>query len=671
MTKHSKSGEESKEIGRTSKIAVCYARQSTAKQEKSVGQQIEWALETAKEMGLTLSVPKDYVDLARPHTGTPNRLGAAYFDSAISGATSVDDRPGLKAMLAYAMSNEDVGYILVWDRARLGRWERNEVGVGIEKDLREAGITIVTKSEVLRPRLISDGSQVSDVVAYLEFQQAGSYRVGLAESVLRGQSDVAKDGFWCGGSAPYGFVRMVFDEKTQRVGHEIAKNLSMRKGRDKGKAVVVLPGTSEEDLRRHDIVRFIHTEYNLGVRGLSAIARVLNRQGHPSPFAGLTRHYRDGRVQVVPGTWTVNSVRGILEQPLYMGKLSWGRRLYGSVRRFDKHKAGGFRQVRNDERSTKNRRHALAHEYRDPEDWLLVEPRVPFPPIIPPALWEANMERLKHRGQRGHQRGTPKCADGNRFPLNVVCGDCGARMSGHYQGKMLVFKCSTYLNSGGAKCFANWVPRDAVVLFVLETVRRQIRYLRRENQLEAEVRRIMEETKSNRHDLEVQLDAMRARLDRLKMEFGQAYRDSIAPGNAEQKAIICEIRDKLGKEMETAKAELRRLEMDLVNIGLGSRDDIAIALGFLERFERVMEHLPDDGLRRVFDALKAKMTVQFAPNLVGKGRRRLRTPTGGTLAFDPASNLLESVVETLRVPGNEEPSAGAEGPSSNDKHWVG
>ena len=92
--------------------------------------------------------------------------------------------------------------------------------------------------------------------------------------------------------------------------------------------------------------------------------------------------------------------------------------------------------------------------------------------------------------------------------------------------------------------------------------------------------------------------------------------------------------------------------------GIGSEDQIGRSLKYLEGFDRLLKQLPEDQLRRTFNALGVRLEIRFAPNPDPRSRRQ-RVPVGGTLTFGAAG-----------IGGNDSPPAGAEGGTSNGD-WLG
>ena len=628
-----------------SKRAVAYVRRSSEKQDTSLPQQIDWAERTARTRSLTLHLPSEPAGLI--DTAGICFSDDLYWDDAVSGA--VESRQGLLALMRRIKEDASIAYLLVWDRSRLGRFERSEVGMALERDILEVGVTIVMQRGDLAPKLISDGPQYEDLASSADWIGCARMRVDLAENTLRGLRRSAEAGFWCGGSPPYGFVRMAFDNKTNTVGDVLQANRGIRDA--SGESVVVLPGSDPENKNKLEVVRFITKEYAQGLSGLHAIAKMLNERGVPSPYAGRRRRQRDGTEREVWGKWTVNSVRGILENPIYSAKLAWGRREYGSVRRYSLKSDSGFRKVENHERKRTGTRKAIAKEHRDPEEWLLVDPAVKFDAVVPYGLFQANMKMLKDKAQRGGLRGKPKCSNPNKYPLAVYCGDCGQRMAGTNQGQHPVWMCSRFINSHRTECHNNWVSRDDVVVFAMEKVRRKINGLGDRTRLKSEIARVLAEHRTAQSDLEKAIATSGRQRKDLMRQAEQAYGDHLTARSEVERVLTKKAYDEVHEKLTQVERQLRRHEADLALNGIGGEDQITDSLAYLERFDRHLDNLPPDQLRRTFTALGVRLDVRFTLNLDPRSRRQ-RVPVGGTLIFGASG-----------VAGNDAPPARAEGVS--------
>ena len=200
-----------------------------------------------------------------------------YIDEAESGRSI--DRPGFKQMIVAARQKPSpFEAILVW---KLSRFARNREDSIIYKSLlRRQGIQVISINELVEDtpsgRLLEGIIEVID-----EF-----YSANLAQDVLRGQRENAGRGFYNGGRAPYGYVRVkVQDGPTSRT-------------------------TLETDPKTAPIVQHIFRQCLEG-KGLKTIARGLNADGCDS---------RTGN------KWGATSVEKILHNEAYTGVLVWGKR---------------------------------------------------------------------------------------------------------------------------------------------------------------------------------------------------------------------------------------------------------------------------------------------------------------------------------------------------------
>ncbi len=196
-----------------------------------------------------------------------------------------------------------------------------------------------------------------------------------------------------------------------------------------------------------------------------------------------------------------------------------------------------------------------------------------------------------------------------------------------------VLKCSTFLNSHMTKCHTNWVPRDALVIFAMEQIRRRVAILGNRERLEAELRSLQENAKAQRGDTERRLDEMRRKMADLDRQLTRALGVKIAARDDAELAAASQVYEERRAERAKAETEVRRLESELGLLAGASSDAVAHALTYLERFDRLLRHLPDDQLRRVFDALGVRIRIHFAPNTDLKRPRLRRMTVGGAMTF--------------------------------------
>ena len=268
------------------RFAWAYLRRSTDRQEQSIEDQKREVLKFAKE---------HEVELLR-----------FFIDDAKSG-TSTDSRKGFKEMIRLAQEKDcPVNTILVWNIARLGRYDPDEGGY-YRFLLRQNGIEIVYISEGLQ------GNDSDDLLIPVKQWQAREYSKSLARDVIRGKITRMRKGGSNGQKAPYGYDRLIINSKGQP--YMIVRTLTngrkevydvrgklirtIPKGESIPKAdkdwVSFIPGDPEKVEAVRKIFKWFVCGHQGEEMGYKAIARALNEQKIPSPNGG----YWEDRKSVV------------------------------------------------------------------------------------------------------------------------------------------------------------------------------------------------------------------------------------------------------------------------------------------------------------------------------------------------------------------------------------
>ncbi len=191
------------QIGRPGQIpAVGYLRRSTNRQERSLQDQLREIETYAKLNGY--------------------RILRWYTDDGISGDATECRHEFLKMHKA-ATNGRDFDVILVWDFSRFGRFDSIEAGRWIHP-LRQAGVKLVTVAEGVVDWDCFSGR----IMNALHAEGKHSFLTDLSRNVARSLSGVAQEGRLCGQAAPYGFDRMLVDERGEhkqriRTGEKFSK----------------------------------------------------------------------------------------------------------------------------------------------------------------------------------------------------------------------------------------------------------------------------------------------------------------------------------------------------------------------------------------------------------------------------------------------------------------
>lgn len=279
----------------------------------------------------------------------------------VSGET-IAARPVMRRLLTEVEAGVWAG-VLVMEVERLARGDTIDQGV-VAEAFRLSGTKIVTPSKTYDPANEADEE-------YFEFGLFMSRREykAINRRLQRGRAASVKEGKYVGSVPPYGYARRKLPDE---------------------KGYILVPDPDEAPA-----VRLIFTLYAHGERtpdgaerpGIAEIARRLNVLRVPT---------RRG------GAWSAGTVREILRNPVYAGKLRWNWRTVKKRR-----EAG----------------HTTLSRPRSVENLVLAAGR--HEALIPPETFAATRERMS--GRR-----TPSTRS-NRTLQNplaglVVCGECGRRM---------------------------------------------------------------------------------------------------------------------------------------------------------------------------------------------------------------------------------------------------
>ena len=332
------------------------------------------------------------------------RMGAAvvseHHDAAISGAATAN-RPGLQAMLAAARSGA-VDVVIAEALDRLTRsggdaWD-------IYDELKACGVEIHTLAEG-RAETLHIGLKGTMNALFLE---------ELGRKTKRGLAGVARAGRHAGGSAPYGYRKV------------------LRYGPDG----LPIPGLMEIDPDTAAVVRQVFSDYVAGVSP-RAIAGRLNAAGVPGPRGG------EWNASTINGN--AKRGNGLLHNALYAGEMVWGRNVWVK------------------DRKTGKRRSRAAAEAD------LVRTPAPELRIIDADLWarvRAQYDALS-RNQRPHDARRAK-----RLLSGLLkCGCCGGPMA--YTGPAGRIQCTRRRERGAAACANGRSPAaagiEARVLTAIQT----------------------------------------------------------------------------------------------------------------------------------------------------------------------------------------------------------
>lgn len=259
---------------------------------------------------------QDYA-IAKLGTAIPEDM---IYREVVSGET-IQDRPEINKMLS-RIQNEDIKGVLVVDPQRLSRGDLSDCGT-IIRAFR------YTETLVITPPKTYDLSEKFDRKFFeMELMRGNDYLEYIKEIMNRGRIASVKEGNYLGSLSPYGYDKI-----------------------KSGKAFSLVPN-SEADVVRMIFDMWVHNNI-----GTSTIAHRLN-----------DLHIKPRRSEL----WSPHSVRDMLHNPVYIGKIRWNCRKL--VKRYE------------------NGELKASRPHASPEDCIIVEGK--HEAIISEDLYMAAQERF-------------------------------------------------------------------------------------------------------------------------------------------------------------------------------------------------------------------------------------------------------------------------------------
>ena len=200
-----------------------------------------------------------------------------YSDEGKSGK-SVEGRPQFKQMLADVESGKDnVDYVLVFKLSRFGR-NAADVLSSLQK-MQDYGVNLICVEDGIDSSKDAGKLMISVLSAVAEIE-----RENILVQTMEGRRQKAREGRWNGGFAPYGY---------QLVNGELI--------------------IAEDEA---EIIRIIYDKFANTTMGMAAIAAFLNNSGYKKKLR---------QNNTIEG-FSTSFVKGVLDNPIYCGKLAFGRR---------------------------------------------------------------------------------------------------------------------------------------------------------------------------------------------------------------------------------------------------------------------------------------------------------------------------------------------------------
>jgi hypothetical protein len=598
---------------RTAKgIGLFYTRDSEGRSDLAPPQYVEWARGEAARLGVGFGGTPEAMQamIARGVSAE----GDLFVDYGVSG--NLMSRPGFDAFRGRALSDRNVSHLFVPRRDRIARPDNPLDAVGVELELRRAGLTLVfMNSPPKGPVSLGERIELADLLTGLiDYDNSGKFRRDLAEKLIHAKIRLAKEGFSIGGDPLYGFRRwLVGPDGAHR--RELERNEIVKMP---GHHVMWLPTAEGELAVVRRILELIETT------PACRIAQLLNDAGVPSPAAGRLRS-ANGVAAELSGLWTQNTVKNIAKHPLLVAVWEYGKRCEGDQMRFTK---DGPRSLGDADFGADNRPRNVANT----AEQIIVTP-ARFEPLITEEKRGRVLAELERRGR--HLKGKARTRAGTANPLGGRVYDlgCGWPMYRYARRGKWQYTCALYQNSEAKCCHHNVIDGAAATRFVLGSLQQLLQQPTAMSKLRARLEELAA-AGSTEDPVRREFEAASAELARVRKDLTKVSRNMALAETPEERAATAAVFREL-KARESA-LEVRVNSVPKVLPAVSTQKEVEAALGVMNRLnERVGREGEDlGGLTEVFAAVDAKLYLRFAQE--ERGRRHFSVPAGGVLTFGSA-----------------------------------
>jgi hypothetical protein len=547
--------------------------------------------------------------------------GDLYLDYDVAGDEL--SRVGLNALLARAVSDDNVSHVFIPRRDRLARPTDSIDGVKMKNVLRQKGLTIVFMQRSLLP--IPTGRRpdtAEQITALLDYDAAGKHGRELSDKMVHCQIALATAGFSTGGRAPFAFDRWLVRRDGERI-RQLEDGEILRMA---GHHVIWLPADDQRlsvALRIRDM---------LLTTPATQIAKILNAEGIPSPDAGRFRKDNGVRHEV-SGLWHAPTIVNIGRNPLLAAIVRYGLRSMGKFNRFT---ADGPRELTDTDLRDDGKPRVL----RNAEDHHISSQAL-FEPVVSREDHESLNRVLDKRA--GTQRGKPRSRDPKRNPLGarIYDMDCTWPMYRIQQGQSFRYKCGLYQQSHGQKCSHNHVDGPTATQFVLSCIRQQLLSPALLPKLEAKLQEMAERDKDNDAGPSVvrEVQRIRSEISQVTINIDRAETNLARADGEDEYRAVSAVFKKLHVQKTSLEKSLAITEAES-NRSVDSDSDIAEAIDAAEYLAELAAS--DDGLAsatELFQATDARLFLAFQK--VRQGKRELNHLKRGIVVFGNAEDPIE------------------------------
>jgi len=399
--------------------AIAYCRCSTDMQEASIPEQKKSIEEYASRNSLEI---------------------IRWFEDEGRSGRNAEERPAFMSMINYVKNSPNSSkFVLVYDVSRWGRFENPKEATYWEIMIEKCGLKVkyVTEDYVNNDSI---GAYVTKVV---KDSEASEFSKKLSKVSFRGHRHYAELGYQVGGSAKYGYKRLLVDEHGNPVKIlEDGEHKAL-----KTQHVKLVKGDPEEVAT----VRRIYDLYANKGYGVFRIADILNVENIPAPRK---------KPQALTKGWSNSSIWNILHDETYIGWIVWNKNVYKNF--FEKDKGWG--------------------RYKPREEWIICKN------AHEPLVAEETFNRVQAKTRQAFKGGYRLRGAGRSYYTPyllsglVKCLKCNGNYQGkttsHYEDKKEYkynyYVCGTYNMKGQYRCIKWNVPKDMLENYAIQNIKKRI-----------------------------------------------------------------------------------------------------------------------------------------------------------------------------------------------------
>lgn len=488
-------------------------------------------------------------------------LKGVYSDEGKSGK-SVQGRPQFQKMMADIEEKQEVNYVIVWKLSRFGRNARESLN-SLEF-LQEFDVDLIAKEEGIDTSTKQGKFMFTLLAALAEME-----RENIIEQTTNGKKYNALDGNWNGGMAPYGYRLM--DRKlivNQEEAEVVKKIFSYFLEDECGGYNGVTARLNEEKIKPRQLLR---------------------RDRKTMEESGVDEVYLP-----VMEDWYSTIVKQIIDNPVYCGKIRYGR--YKII----------------NENGVQKRKYT--------KDAIVVDGK--HEAIISTEIWDMAQKKRERTGKRFPQRDSKSPDVNNVFNGIAKCPQCGNGMvacNSQYvkrDGTKVVYYqyiCGYYNNHKKGKCRKNMIRAEFLEGTVMEAVSK---YVNRPNVVEDIARHMDSELDTSKLETRAkELEEVLKALDNSEelqynilsqIGLNRRYKN-FKPEKVEENI------NKIAEQREETEGELERTRKEIEAIRL-NKLSYEIMKKLLKKFSKACEIAPKELRKRLIRSLIKEIKLGYDEN---------------------------------------------------------